>query len=95
MVNQKKQNCWEFKRCGREPRGKRVHELCACPAAVIGATHDGKYNGGEKLGRKCWRAPGTLCDEKIQGRYKDKMELCAECSFYKLVKEEEGSNFVE
>jgi len=30
----KNNNCWEYKKCGREPGGIKVHELGVCPATV-------------------------------------------------------------
>ncbi len=29
-----KQNCWEFKNCGRQPGGHKVNELGLCSAAT-------------------------------------------------------------
>lgn len=29
-----KLNCWEFKKCGREPGGLKARERGACPATV-------------------------------------------------------------
>ena len=55
----KKINCWEFKKCGRQPGGVKVAELGVCEAAsaaVLNDIHDGK-NGG----RACWAITGTLC----------------------------------
>lgn len=42
-----RQNCWEFKNCGRHPGGTKVTEFGVCPAAV-----DTSYDGlnGEKTG---------------------------------------------
>ncbi len=91
----KKLNCWEYMDCGREPGGKNAAKLCCCPAAVVSALPDGEYNDGEKLGRRCWRMAGTLCDNKIQGTFAQKLEDCRSCCFYLKVKEEEGDDFVE
>ena len=30
----KKQNCWEYMKCGREPEGEKVAELGICRAAA-------------------------------------------------------------
>ncbi len=29
-----KLNCWEFRKCGREPGGIKVHESGVCPAPL-------------------------------------------------------------
>jgi hypothetical protein len=39
----KRLNCWEFKKCGREPGGHKVEELGVCPA-----TTDKEFNGVNK-----------------------------------------------
>jgi len=45
-------NCWEYKKCGREPRGKNVHMLGVCP--VAGDTTADGLNDGKNGGRLCW-----------------------------------------
>ncbi|RJQ31858.1 MAG: hypothetical protein C4562_05310 [Actinobacteria bacterium] len=72
--------CWEHKKCGRQKGGCKSKELYACPA----------YPDN---GRFCWRVAGTLCDEKVQGTFAQKMKTCLHCKFYKKVKEEEGEDF--
>ena len=32
---------------------------------------------------------GTLCDEQLQGDYKEKRIVCLHCNFYQMVREEE------
>ncbi len=86
-----KQNCWEAKACGREPGGKRAHELGVCPAAT-----EGRLNGvheGVAGGRACWVAVGTLCGGTVQGSFATKYANCKECSFYQQVQTEEGLRF--
>ena len=34
MLNKKKQNCWEIKKCGREPGGTHEQAMGVCPASV-------------------------------------------------------------
>ena len=58
-------NCWEFKKCGREPGGAKVAELGECPAASYRIL-DGQ-NHGTNGGRMCWLVDKTLCGAKIQG----------------------------
>jgi len=78
----KKVNCWEFKKCGREPGGSRA-ELGVCPSATmekLNGTH-----GGINSGRACWVVAGTMCSGEVQGVFAKKYENCEKCDFYKLV----------
>lgn len=87
-----KQNCWEYKQCGREPGGSKVQELGVCPAAI-----ESKLNGvhnGKNSGRTCWVVAGTYCKGKIQGAFAKKFKDCMNCEFYKAVKEEEYPAFL-
>jgi hypothetical protein len=43
-----KNNCWEIKKCGRNPGGIKVAELGLCPAAVEEKTNG--INGGKIQG---------------------------------------------
>lgn len=88
----KKPNCWEFKKCGREPGGAKAKELGVCPAAVD-TKHDGLH-GGKNAGRACWFIAGTLCAGEVQGTFAKKYRDCAVCDFYNKVKDEEGIEFV-
>ena len=54
-----RENCWEFKSCGRQPGGSRVSDLGTCPASTE-ARIDGS-NQGKNAGRACWFVAGTLC----------------------------------
>lgn len=86
----KKKNCWEVKKCGREPGG-RATNLGVCPSAVeqkLDGTH-----GGKNAGRACWVVAGTLCGGEAQGTFAKKYENCEKCDFYRLVMEEEGKQF--
>lgn len=83
-------NCWQYKKCGREPGGDKVKELGVCPAALnekVDKIHDGK-NGG----RCCWVVSGTFCEGEIQGIYAAKLINCVKCDFYQKVNKEEGTN---
>jgi hypothetical protein len=85
-----KANCWEVKKCGREPGGARMAELGACPAPR--ANFSG-WNHGTGGGRICWAVAGTLCGGKIQGTFAQKAVNCMACEFYQAVRREEGSAF--
>jgi hypothetical protein len=84
-----KQNCWEFKKCGREPGGAKVQEFGICPATVE-TSCDG-LNGGKNAGRICWAVAGTFCGGKVQGSFAQKYHTCLACDFYKKVRQEEGT----
>lgn len=81
-------NCWEYKKCGREPDGLRAHELGVCPAACETRCHG--IHSGINAGRVCWLVAGTLCCGEVQGAFARKMATCLECDFYKEVCREEG-----
>ena len=85
-----RQNCWEYKKCGREPGGQH-HELGICPAAVekrLGGIHH-----GTNAGRACWVIAGTLCDRQVQGSFAKKYANCEKCDFYEIVARQEDSKF--
>lgn len=86
-----KQNCWEFKKCGRQEGGNHVHDLGVCPASTERKL-DGVH-GGKNGGRACWVVAGTLCEGNVQGTYATKHKNCTECGFYLAVKKEEYPNF--
>jgi hypothetical protein len=86
-----KKNCWEFTKCGRQPKGERVQELGVCPAAVELKLE--KVHGGGNAGRACWVVAGTLCGGKVQGSFARKYGNCEQCEFYQLVQLEEGPGF--
>ena len=83
-----KLNCWEFKKCGREPGGAKVSELGVCPVPIEVRTN-GK-NAGKNGGRVCWAVSGTLCGGKVQGTHAAKLGNCLNCEFFKLVASEQG-----
>jgi len=87
IANKKKLNCWEFKKCGRQPGGQKTAELGVCPATVaqdLDGAHEGK-----NAGRACWVVAGSLCGGKIQGTYAKKLLNCWRCEFMNMVKQEE------
>jgi hypothetical protein len=82
-----KMNCWEHKKCGRQPGGHKAAELGICPATVS-QDLDGAH-GGKAAGRACWAVVGSLCGGKIQGTYAQKLHNCWRCDFMNAVKREE------
>ncbi|MFH1807604.1 MAG: two-CW domain-containing protein [Pseudomonadota bacterium] len=91
MVDVPRQNCWEYKRCGRQPGGPHVQDLGECPAATKRGL-DGAH-GGRCAGRACWVVVGTLCDGKVQGTFAAKIASCEKCDFYLKVRRDEGVGF--
>ena len=88
-----KANCWELKKCGRQPGGDKVGESGVCPA-----TTEVRLNGiysGRNGGRVCWTISGTLCGGKVQGTFASKLGNCFQCDFYKMIIEEEKKNLIK
>jgi hypothetical protein len=86
----KKLNCWEFKKCGREPDGERT-DLGVCPSASEKKLHG--THGGTNAGRACWVVAGTMCGGNVQGTFAKKYESCEKCDFYKKVVDEEDKQY--
>ena len=84
-----KPNCWEVKKCGREPGGAKAAELGVCSAAIEKRVNGA--NGGTNAGRVCWAVTGTLCGGKVQGAFAEKLGNCMDCPFYQAVRREEGT----
>lgn len=89
----KKINCWEFKKCGREPGGVNASKLGVCPAAT--ETRADGMNRGTNGGRVCWGIAGTFCGGEAKGSVATKIKTCLECEFYRLVREEESLYFAD
>ena len=86
-----KKNCWEYKKCGRQPEGLNVVQLGVCPAAIeesLDGVHD-----GTNAGRACWVVAGTLCGGTVQGTFGAKYKSCEQCDFYLMTRTEERGNF--
>jgi len=83
-----KQNCWEVKKCGREPGGSKSTEMGVCPAATN--TDSNGVNSGKNGGRICWAVAGTFCGGKVQGDFAQKSVSCMSCEVFKMIKKEEG-----
>lgn len=86
-------NCWEFKKCGREPGGGKVKELDVCLAAT--ETRLSGVHGGRNAGRVCWAVTGTFCNANVQGSFAIKISSCRQCDFFNLVVNEEGKNLLK
>jgi hypothetical protein len=90
-VTREKRNCWEVKRCGRQPGGESCHEFGVCPAAMEKRL-DG-IHGGVNAGRACWVVSGTMCRSSVQGTFAKKFSDCRNCDFYESVKSDEAPLF--
>lgn len=82
-------NCWEFKKCGRQPGGNKSQELGVCPVATF-QDYDGAHDGSQG-GRSCWAVSESLCGGQKQGGFVQKLDTCRACGFYQAVKREEES----
>jgi hypothetical protein len=82
-------NCWEFKKCGRQPGGSKVKELGICPASV--ETRVNGIHGGKNGGRCCWAVLATNCSggNVQESRFSQKLKECINCEFYKTAFKEE------
>ncbi len=87
-----KLNCWEYKRCGRQPQGAHVKDLGLCPATLEEGL-DGVHEG-VNAGRACWVVSGTFCKGQVQGTFAQKFKNCEQCDFYQLVRTEEYPGFM-
>ncbi len=90
LKSPQKLNCWEHKKCERQPGGRKAQELGVCPAAIH-EDLDGAH-GGKNAGRACWVVAGSLCGGKTQGTYAQKLINCWTCDFMSKVKAEDEPN---
>ncbi len=84
-------NCWEYKKCNREPNGSDSIKLGVCPASTD--TMLNGANNGKNAGRACWVIAGTFCGGIVQGTFANKISNCNKCDFFKTVKFEEDKDF--
>lgn len=81
-------NCWEVKGCGfdRVGPGQPV-----CPAVTCEIA-DG-FLGGKNGGRACFFIPDTLCGGEGLCSTEDKEGRCAQCRFFRDLKDNYGATF--
>lgn len=89
-----KLNCWEFRKCGREPNGAKVLERGLCLAATD-IFADG-LNGGKNGGRICWAIAGSYSAfAHTECTFTTDRFSCINCDFFQLVEmEERASDFL-
>ena len=83
-MEDKKINCWEFKKCGREPGGKNALTEGVCPAATESRA-DGIHQGTNG-GRCCWVISDSYYKMSKDGDFTDYFPHCRNCEFYAVVK---------
>jgi hypothetical protein len=71
-------NCWEIKNCERQKGGMKIYDLGECIAS--------KFD----MGHSCWAVAGTLCFDKIQGTFAQKIGFCTSCEVYHLYNRSSG-----
>ncbi len=82
-----KVNCWEHKKCARQPGGRLAGEMGVCPASTHKSLNT--IHGGMNAGRACWAVAGTFCGGVVQGSEAQKQHNCWKCDFFQLVRKEE------
>ena len=85
-----KQNCWDFKKCGREQDGAKMSELGIC--AVAAATYLNGLHGGRNGGRACWMLSSGQDGRQVKGTVSAILGNGMKCEFFQIVKAEEGIN---
>lgn len=91
-MNEKKMDCWEYMKCGREPGGSNIDELGICPAATDETSNN--INKGRNAGRICWSIAGTQCNGEVHGTFARSFGNCLNCRFYLYVQRQEGRHLV-
>ena len=86
------ENCWEHKKCGREPGGANAQTKGTCPVMTFQAL-EGK-NGGTGGGRCCWRVPEPKGCGPALPHWSDLDRNCLGCEFFTRVSREQGSSFI-
>ncbi len=86
-----KLNCWEIKKCGREPGGANSSRLGICSAAADTASNG--INGGKNGGRVCWTIAGTFCGSAVDCKFAGQQASCMACDVFRQTKAEEGPGF--
>jgi hypothetical protein len=76
-------NCWQFKKCGREPGGRNISKygVCSVPLDIVA---DG-INNGENGGRTCWTLREAACQKIMLACSVNEIRECIQCDFYDLI----------
>ena len=84
-------NCWEFKKCGREPGGENTQKLGVCRAAIESKFNN--INNGKNSGRYCWKVKVSEDNHNSSNKTLSAIMTCIECDFFMKVKSEEQDKF--
>ena len=87
FMSDKKLNCWEFKKCGREPGGRNLALFGPC--SVPAATGFNNINNGKNGGRSCWIIRESACEKIMRRCCVQEIRECRQCNFYRFVNEPE------
>ena len=85
-------NCWEFKKCEREPDGKNSEKLCVCEASV-----ENKFDGinhGNNAGRYCWKVKISEENQNEAAETLSAIMTCIECDFSLKSKQKKRINLI-
>ncbi len=91
QMNKRKLNCWEYKKCGREPGGVNARTSGVCVSATNTSMHE--INGGINGGRVCWLVAGTYGKSRAEMAdciASKAISSCYQCDFHSQVLSEEG-----
>lgn len=77
--------------CGREPGGMHAERSGVCAASTDQRLD--KVHGGMNAGKACWVVAGTLGRGRSDCTFARDFKQCPNCTFYKVVKSEEGIHF--
>lgn len=91
-TDDRKINCWEYKKCSSHERGVTTPASEICPVSLE-TRFNGIY-GGRNGGRSCWLVRETLCGGRNQRTAVHKFIECFFCDFKKYVIMEEGPDFL-
>ncbi|MCI5219061.1 MAG: hypothetical protein D3914_07680 [Candidatus Electrothrix sp. LOE2] len=86
-MNENRINCWEFKKCGREPGGRNI-EKYGCCSVPVSIEYDG-MNNGKNGGRSCWILRESACEKIMRACRVDEIKECRQCHFHTYVRKTE------
>jgi hypothetical protein len=89
-ANVRKTNCWEYKKCGREPGGPKADTLGICPSSTNILANG--LNEGKNGGRICWAIAGTFSQSEKKCTFARTIAFCTVCDFYITVQKEENNS---
>ncbi|MCI5148900.1 MAG: hypothetical protein D3916_05850 [Candidatus Electrothrix sp. MAN1_4] len=85
VMNDSKIDCWEFKKCGREPGGKNIEKYGLCSLVV--SLEDNKINNKRNGERLCWSLRESACEGIMRECCVNEIKECRQCTFYIFLQE--------